>query len=195
MGIKTITGVTMAWQAGEQLQGGKYTIEQELGRGRFGITYLAKDLKGDRLVIKTLNDDLLNSLSPEERNRLEPLFWQEAVKLARFRHPHIVQVENPFKEGSHCCIAMEYIDGHPLSLRAQKVLPESAALTYIRQIGEALIEVHENQLIHRDIRPENIMLRVRDGKAEAVLIDFGLALDFKFSQQLPPEKLLRDLPL
>ena len=51
----------MAWGVGEQLQGSKYTIERELGRGRFGITYLAKDENGDRLVIKTLNDDLLNS--------------------------------------------------------------------------------------------------------------------------------------
>ncbi len=68
---------------GQQLQGGKYTIEKELGRGRFGITYLAKQKNGDRLVIKTLNDDLLNSLPQEERDRLESMFWKEAVKLTR----------------------------------------------------------------------------------------------------------------
>jgi len=47
----------MAWIAGDELQGGKYTIERELGRGRFGITYLVKNKNGDRQVIKTLNDD------------------------------------------------------------------------------------------------------------------------------------------
>lgn len=73
----------MAWVAGDQLQGGKYTIERELGRGRFGITYLVKNKNGDRLVIKTLNDDLLKSLSQSERERLETMFWQEAVKLTR----------------------------------------------------------------------------------------------------------------
>ncbi|WP_255502593.1 serine/threonine protein kinase [Cylindrospermum sp. FACHB-282] len=109
---------------------------------------------------------------------MESMFLQEAVKLARFRHPHIVSVEAPFKQDSHWCLAMEYIDGISLGDRNKQVLSESQALTYIQQIGEALILVHENQLIHRDIRPENIMLRVRDGKPEAVLIDFSLALDF-----------------
>jgi len=56
----------MAWVAGDRLQGGKYTIEKELGRGRFGITYLVKNQNGDRFVIKTLNDDLLNFLSQME---------------------------------------------------------------------------------------------------------------------------------
>ncbi len=53
----------MAWGVGDRLQGGKYTIEKELGRGRFGITYLVKNQNGDRFVIKTLNDGLLNSLT------------------------------------------------------------------------------------------------------------------------------------
>jgi len=57
----SILGVAkMAWVAGDRLQGGKYTIERELGRGRFGITYLVKNKNSDRLVIKTLNDDLLS---------------------------------------------------------------------------------------------------------------------------------------
>lgn len=168
----------MAWVAGEQLQGGKYTVERELGRGRFGITYLVKNKNGDRLVIKTLNDSLLNSLSPEDRARLETMFWQEAVKLSRCRHEHIVQVAEPFKEKEHWCLVMEYVDGVSLADRRQPILAETEALRYIQQIGEALIVVHENRLIHRDVHPGNIFLRVRNGQAEAVLIDFGLALDF-----------------
>ncbi|MBD2167301.1 serine/threonine protein kinase [Calothrix membranacea FACHB-236] len=168
----------MAWVAGDHLQGGKYTIERELGRGRFGITYLVKNKNGDRLVIKTLNDSLLNSLSQEDRARLETMFWQEAVKLSRCRHEHIVQVAEPFKEKEHWCLVMEYVDGVSLADRRQPILAETDALRYIQQIGEALIVVHENRLIHRDVHPGNIFLRVRNGQAEAVLIDFGLALDF-----------------
>lgn len=168
----------MAWAAGDRLQGGKYTIEKELGRGRFGITYLVKNQKGDRQVIKTLNDDLLTSLSKEDRGRLETMFWQEALKLSRCQHEHIVQVAEPFKEGERWCLVMEYIDGVSLADRRQQILSEPEALRYIQQVGEALIKVHENRLIHRDVQPGNIFLRVREGHSEAVLIDFGLALDF-----------------
>ncbi len=57
----------MAWVTGDRLQGGKYTIERELGRGRFGITYLVKNRNSDRLVVKTLNDVLLNFDGDEAR--------------------------------------------------------------------------------------------------------------------------------
>jgi serine/threonine protein kinase len=73
---------------------------------------------------------------------------------------------------------MEYISGRSLSERDERRLPEATALQYIKQVGEALIVVHENQLVHRDVKPENILLRLRNGKSEAVLIDFGLALEF-----------------
>ncbi|WP_341524732.1 serine/threonine-protein kinase [Nostoc sp. UHCC 0302] len=168
----------MAWVAGDQLQGGKYTVERELGRGRFGITYLVRNRNGDRFVIKTLNDNLLTSLSQSERGRLETMFWQEAVKLTRCKHKHIVEVAEPFKEGEHWCLLMEYVDGVSLADRRQQILSESEALRYIQQIGEALTVVHNNRLIHRDVHPGNIFLRVRNGQPEAVLIDFGLALDF-----------------
>jgi serine/threonine protein kinase len=88
--ILRVTNV--AWVRGDRLQGGKYTIERELGRGRFGITYLVRNSKSDRLVVKTLNDDLLRSLTQQERERLEKMFWQEAVKLTRCKHKHIVIV-------------------------------------------------------------------------------------------------------
>ncbi len=68
----------MVWAVPKQLQGGKYTLESVLGRGRFGITYLAKDEKGDRIVVKTLDNQLLNQ--PDFR-RLQERFVQEAFKL------------------------------------------------------------------------------------------------------------------
>ena len=88
----------MAWVAGDQLQGGKYTIEKELRRGRFGITYLVKNKNSDRQIIKTLDGNSLTSLNSSDRERLETMFLQEAVKLMRCQHQHIVKFSEPFKE-------------------------------------------------------------------------------------------------
>ncbi|MEQ9234378.1 serine/threonine protein kinase [Coleofasciculus sp. E2-BRE-01] len=163
----------MVWTPGQQLHGGKYTIQKVLGHGRFGLTYLARDKDGEAVVIKTPNDESLNR---PDFDRLQQVFVQEAVKLAKCKHPHIVKAEEPFQENGVWCIAMEYIDGVDLDSRAQPILPQEEALRYIQQISDALIVVHENGLLHRDIQPQNIM--VRAGKAEAVLIDFGLAREF-----------------
>lgn len=160
----------------QSIQGGRYTIKKVLGRGRFGITYKAKDAAGNAVAIKTLNDSLFHQLTSVEIEDLESKFWNEAVKLAKCNNRHIVQVQEPLKEGKLCFIIMEYIDGVDLASRAQKQLPEKLALQYIQQIGEALIEVHSHQLLHLDIKPDNIVLR--GGTAEAVLIDFGLARAF-----------------
>lgn len=168
----------MAWKSGDKLHGGKYTIVRPLGEGRFGITYLVRDRKGESLVIKTLSDEPLNNqqLSPSDLNKLQDKFWQEAVKLAQCQHPHIVKVKEPFKEGQQVCLPMEYIDGVDLEKRAQRILPESEAIAYIQQIAEALTVVHEKNFVHRDVKPANIMLRA--GKPHVVLIDFGLARGF-----------------
>ncbi|MCT7990195.1 serine/threonine protein kinase [Laspinema olomoucense] len=167
----------MTLTVGQKIQGGKYSIEKVLGKGRFGITYQAKDAAGNRVAIKTLNDNSLHQLSAGEIDELETKFWNEAVKLAKCsNNRHIVQVQEPVKEGKLCFIIMEYIDGVDLASRAQKQLPEKLALRYIQQIGEALMEVHSHQLQHLDIKPENIVLR--GGTSEAVLIDFGLARAF-----------------
>ena len=163
----------MVWVAGKQLQGNKYTIERVLGDGRFGITYRARNKNDEPVVIKTPNDESLNR---PDFDRLQQVFVREAFKLAKCRHPHIVKAEEPFQEDGLWCIPMEYIAGTTLADREQKILLQEEALGYIQQIGEALIEVHNNGLLHRDVRPENIMVRI--GKAEAVLIDFGLALEF-----------------
>ncbi|MEQ9551684.1 MAG: type IV pilin-like G/H family protein [Coleofasciculus sp. G3-WIS-01] len=173
----------MVWATGDALYNGKYILERQLGQGRLGITYLVKDRDNCRWVIKTLNDALLNSLTPQEQNRLETKFCQEAVKLNGCNHPHIVKVRELFKDGKRWCIVMDYVDGMSLAYRAQKMLPEAEALNYIQQIGEALIEVHRDGLIHRDVKPGNIIRHVRDGKAEAVLIDFGIAKELMMNRE------------
>jgi eukaryotic-like serine/threonine-protein kinase len=174
--ISILEVAKMDWVAGNQLQGGKYTIERELRRGRFGITYLVRDKNNHRQIIKTLDINSVTSLNQSDRERLETMFWQEAVKLTRCKHEHIVKFVDLFTEAESSCLVMEYVDGVNLDDRSQLQIPEQQALVYIRQIGEALTVVHENNLIHGDVRPENIILR--GGKPEAVLIDFDLALDF-----------------
>jgi serine/threonine-protein kinase len=168
----------MAWNPGQTLQGGQYILESQLGRGRFAITYLAKDRNGKKLVIKTLDEDKLNQLNQGERNSLTNKFVNEGRKLERCKHAHVVSLLDTFMEGQLFCLAMEYIHGDTLEsiVRVRKFLPEQEALGYIRQIGEALIEVHRQGLLHRDVKPENII--VRAGQHNAVLIDFDLADEF-----------------
>jgi serine/threonine protein kinase len=161
----------MVWTPGQVLQDGKYSIEKKLGQGGFGITYLARDKKDNLVVIKTLKD--ADKDSPDF-NKCQQDFVNEALRLKGCQHPHIVKVYELIKEGDLWGMVMEYIEGEDLGSLGK--LPESEALLYIRQIGEALTVVHKNGLLHRDVKPPNIM--VRSGKSEAVLIDFGIAREF-----------------
>ena len=164
----------MAWIVG-QVVGNEYTIEREIGDGGFGITYLTFKKNGQKVVIKTLNDKVQQR---PDFAKLQEDFLNEALRLAKCPHPHIAKVGPVFQEGHLWCMVMDYIDGGNLADRVvQKgILPEDEALLYIEQIGAALTVVHQQGLLHRDIKPQNIMLR--QGKKEAVLIDFGIAREF-----------------
>jgi serine/threonine protein kinase len=165
----------MAWASGQKLQEGKYRIESVLGVGGFGITYLARDSVGNLVVIKTLND---TALQDPRFKRFQEDFVNEAMRLAKCSHPHIVQFHRMFEESGLWCMVMEYIAGEDLASRVKQrgVLSEAEALHYIRQIGDALSSMHEKGFLHRDVKPENIMLRA--GRAEAVLLDLGIAREF-----------------
>ena len=168
----------MGLSPGAILQGGKYTIEKRLRVGLTTISYLAKRLDGSRWVIKVLDPQVLMGLSDEERNRAESLFMQEAVKLARCSGtPHIVSTEMPFKDGDLSCLPVEYTGSDSLAERPQPKLKEETALDYIRQLGKALTVVHGQGLVHRDIRPSNIFLRIDGSRVDAVLTGFDLAMD------------------
>ncbi|TVQ61811.1 MAG: serine/threonine protein kinase [Spirulina sp. DLM2.Bin59] len=178
----------MAWQQGTELKGGAYTVEGLLGQGRFGITYLARDRTGDRVAIKMLNPDstILNQMNEEDRQALVAKFYDEAVKLAQCKHRYIVGFREVFQESvrdllgtrRYACIVMDYVNGDDLSKRRSPQLPIGEVLRYGRQIGAALIAMHQQGLLHRDVKPGNIVLRSHRGKMEAVLIDFGLARSF-----------------
>ncbi|GAP96774.1 bifunctional serine/threonine-protein kinase/formylglycine-generating enzyme family protein [Leptolyngbya sp. NIES-2104] len=166
----------MAWNPGQQIKQGKYQIIKKLGEGGFGITYLARDTSGRSIVIKTPTDRVLNH--PNAKKLLND-FLNEALKLARFQHPNVVNVIEVIRDDPQDAIVMEYVEGQSLKdiLNYYGVLPEAKALKYIQQIGQALTIVHAQGLLHRDIKPDNII--VRSHTDEAVLIDFGIARGFK----------------
>ncbi|MDB9345995.1 protein kinase [Nodularia spumigena CS-586/05] len=163
--------------AGTTLQGGKYTLNQEIGRGGFGITFKATHhYLGQEVVMKTINEKLRQH---PDFPKFERQFQDEARRLATCIHPHIVRVSDFFVEDGLPYMVMEYIRGDTLGdafvLPAIPLL-EARAIHYIRQIGSALQVVHNNGLLHRDIKPDNIILR--QGTQEVVLIDFGIAREF-----------------
>jgi serine/threonine-protein kinase len=161
---------------GQQLQGGKYTLDEELGCGGFGITFKATHhFLGQTVVIKTLNEALRYEPDYADYQRK---FQDEARRLALCVHPNIVRVSDFFVEAGQAYMVMDYIPGPNLEALVfpEKPLPEAIAVHYARQIGSALKVVHQNGLLHRDIKPQNIILR--QGTQDVVLIDFGIAREF-----------------
>ncbi|MEA5571845.1 protein kinase domain-containing protein [Calothrix sp. UHCC 0171] len=163
--------------AGTTLQGGKYTLDREIGRGGFGITFKANHhFLHQVVVIKTLNEKLRQH---PDFAKFERQFQDEARRLATCVHPNIVRVSDFFIEAGLPYMVMEYIPGETLGeayVMAGIPLNEATAIHYVRQIGAALEVVHKNGLLHRDIKPDNIILR--QGTQEVVLIDFGIAREF-----------------
>ncbi|MEA5604112.1 serine/threonine protein kinase [Nostoc sp. UHCC 0252] len=140
----------MTWASGQKLHRDRYEIKQQLGQGNFAITYLAEDRDGKEVVIKTLDSNLLNQLSNEDRDRLKSGFADESRKLAICKHPNIVQVIDTFEEGDLKCMVMEHILGDNLAkiVQPRGFLPAKEAVDYIQQIGKALIVVHEQGFLH-----------------------------------------------
>jgi serine/threonine protein kinase len=164
------------WTPNQKLKNGKFLIQKVLGGGGFGVTYSALDTTKEKVVvIKTLNQYQQSQEDFEER---QEKFLNEALRLARCTHPHVVKVFEVFQESGLWGMVMEYIDGDDLSdyVEQRGALSEAEALSYIDQIGQALEYVHEQGFLHRDVKPNNILLR--RGTQEVVLIDFGLAREF-----------------
>jgi len=170
----------------------RYTIKEKLGEGNCCITYLAEDSKQKKKVaIKTLKETVLLEDNPQKiidefKNEVERLYdIHLKLKLTNKNDIfyNIVHYEDTFpikvRFAEVTCLLMEYIDGKTLkklveeqvSKNDHKVLDETKALDYIRQVGKALIFFHENNLLHLDVNPNNIMIRNNTDKA--VLIDFG----------------------
>jgi serine/threonine-protein kinase len=112
-------------------------------------------------------------LDPQTLAHLRGQFRQEALTLARLNHPHLVRVTDFFEEGGNAYLVMDLVQGQSLAdlIAARGPLPEDQVLEWTRQLLDALAYCHSQGVIHRDIKPQNVIIRP-DGKA--VLVDFGL---------------------
>lgn len=148
----------------------RYTVDRELGRGGMALVYLARDRKHDRPVaVKILRPEIVAG-QPAER------FLLEIRILARLQHPHILALLDSGatdEEPPRPFYVMPYVDGETLRQRLTREgpLPLAEALRLVREIGEALHYAHGEGLIHRDVKPENVLL----SQGHALVADFGIA--------------------
>jgi len=148
---------------------GRYRIEKMLGEGGMGAVYLAHDTQLDRKVaLKTPKFDKATLEKTVER------FYREARAAATLRHPNICPVHDVGQiDGIHY-ITMAFIDGHPLSgfIKADRPPSATNAARIVRKVALALQEAHDRGVVHRDLKPGNIMI---DRHTEPIVMDFGLA--------------------
>lgn len=150
---------------------GRYEILGELGQGAMGVVYKAKDPLIDRVVaIKTIN----LGLALDEKEEYEERFYQEAKAAGRLSHPNIVTIYDVGKSGNVAYIAMELLIGRELRdiMNDEGLLPVDQVLDIVAQVALGLAYAHEHDIVHRDVKPSNIMV-VRDGHAK--ITDFGIA--------------------
>ncbi|NMG58787.1 serine/threonine protein kinase [Geitlerinema sp. P-1104] len=162
-------------RAGTLLNNGKYAIEAPLGQGYFGATYRATHGQlWQPVILKTLGDTLLNH---PNRNEFARQFVEQARLLARCQHPNLPRVLDLFDEQGQVFLVLEYVSGNSLLERvnSQRPLSPQEALTVIQQVANAVEALHQQGLLHRDIKPEHI-LQVPGGD-RLVLIEIGLTRD------------------
>src|SRR5690349_4757954 len=158
-----------------QILSSQFQVIRKLGEGGMGQVYLAHQLDvGRDVVIKVMHPELTAG-SPQAVER----FKREARAVARLNHPHIVQlyVFGQTEQGL-LYLAMEFVEGRSLSraLADARRLPEAQVLRIVDQVCSALADAHASGLIHRDLKPDNIMLANRHGNADYVkVLDFGIA--------------------
>jgi serine/threonine protein kinase len=149
----------------------RYELERRLGHGGMATVYSAQDLKLDRPVaIKLLADNFAGDQEVRKR------FSREARLAAKLDHPNVVQVFDVGEEGERPYIVMERVEGGTLAdrmKRRRKSLPRDEAMRLLGQLCEGLGHAHARKLVHRDIKPQNLLLRESDGCLK--IADFGIA--------------------
>ncbi|SFJ89878.1 protein kinase domain-containing protein [Jannaschia pohangensis] len=171
---------------GTELLHGQYTIDEFINAGGFGMTYRARDSLDRKVVIKECFPGAFCRRSrvivqarsrahQTELNSIVRLFVQEARSLSKLQHPNIVGVHQVFEENGTAYMALDFVDGRDLLEIAEDPdthLPPSQIVSILRDVLKAIGFVHAQDILHRDISPDNILL---DADGRPVLIDFGAA--------------------
>ena len=170
---------------------GKYEILEELGRGGFAVVYKAHDpgLKRD-VALKVLHPYWSNDPSFADR------FQREAQSAAGLHHPFIVTIYETGEAQGHLYIAMACLSGRTLDdlLKAGGTLSLERALPILSQVAEALDYAHGRGVVHRDVKPANIMVQERGERVQATLLDFGLVKAMEGSTVLTSQGTLLGSP-
>lgn len=176
---------------GTTLLDGKYIIERKIGEGGFGITYKAFQSGLNRTVcikeyfpsgkcsrVTHAKTIYINASNENIFEKYRQAFVKEAKMLATLHHPNIVEVIDVFDENNTSYMVMNFVNGKTLQEVVEKngPMPYPDAINYIAQITNAVAYIHERHILHRDIKPDNIMITT-DNKA--ILIDFGSAREFE----------------
>jgi tRNA A-37 threonylcarbamoyl transferase component Bud32/tetratricopeptide (TPR) repeat protein len=146
---------------------GRYTIEREIGRGGMSIVYLARDLRNERgVALKVLRPDLAQVLGPER-------FLREIKVAAGLTHPHILPLFDSGVADGLFFYTMPYVEGESLRQRLLRAgrLPIADAVKITRDVADALSYAHAQNIVHRDVKPENILFEA----GHPVVSDFGIA--------------------
>jgi len=170
---------------------GKYEILEEIGRGGFAVVYRARDTELDREVaLKVLHPYWTNDPGFAAR------FRREARAAARLRHPHIVTVYETGEGKGQLYIAMEYLPGRTLQalLEAEGALPLERAVPILEQVAEALDYADGQEIIHRDVKPGNVMVEETERGVQATLTDLGLVKAMEGSAALTSQGTLLGSP-
>lgn len=157
---------------------GPYEIQETVGQGGMGVVYRAHDTALDRAVaLKVLKDDL------RAQSAVVARFQREGEAFAKLNHPNIVHIFSVGKVGDIPYLAMEFIDGEPLAriMNRERRLDWKRSLHIAEQVAEALASAHEQGVIHRDIKPGNILV---DKNNKAFVTDFGIAKILSAETQL-----------